>query len=217
MLLDPADAALVVQITAGDDHACVRTSDGRGFCWGHNEGPGALGTEGAPENSAAPIEIIATGLTHLDIAGWLACGLDAGGRLRCWGEGRGGMLGDGLEETSARPVQPTGLETGVTGFDTGGGADLTTNDSTCAIQLGQLLCWGANEWGQLGDGTEERALEPRMHAGLPGTPVSVAVGGRHACALLDDGRVYCWGDGRAGQLGDGGVEPSFEPVPVALP
>lgn len=57
--------------------------------------------------------------------------------------------------------------------------------------------------------------------GLDGA-IYVVDGGAHACALLEDGDVMCWGDGEYGQLGDGrAVDPCFRgrfrepPVQVA--
>jgi alpha-tubulin suppressor-like RCC1 family protein len=46
------------------------------------------------------------------------------------------------------------------------------------------------------------------------TATQVSVGKRHACALLSDGRVKCWGDNRYGQLGDGGGDVNPTPVDV---
>jgi cysteine-rich repeat protein len=44
--------------------------------------------------------------------------------------------------------------------------------------------------------------------------VQLATGGAHACALLTDGTVHCWGDNAYGQLGDGTITNSIVPVEV---
>jgi len=45
--------------------------------------------------------------------------------------------------------------------------------------------------------------------------VSLAAGAQHACALRDDGTVWCWGSGACGVLGDGARSASrAEPRPV---
>ena len=84
---------------------------------------------------------------------------------------------------------------------------------TCAIVTGGVLkCWGYNFFGQLGLGdTADRGDAPgEMGASLPAvdlgvgrTVTSVSAGTEHACALLDDGTVKCWGGNRSGQLGRG--------------
>lgn len=44
-------------------------------------------------------------------------------------------------------------------------------------------------------------------------PVDVVAGYHHACALLSDGAVFCWGDNTLGEVGDSGLAPSI-PVPI---
>jgi hypothetical protein len=58
---------------------------------------------------------------------------------------------------------------------------------------------------------------------LPGAPVAalppaidLRLGERHTCARAVDGSAYCWGDDQAGQLGDGGAEPTGSPRRVML-
>jgi alpha-tubulin suppressor-like RCC1 family protein len=53
--------------------------------------------------------------------------------------------------------------------------------------------------------------------GYPTAPAfaSLSVGGAHACALTADGTAYCWGDNRAGQLGDSTTTYRAEPTAVA--
>ena len=45
--------------------------------------------------------------------------------------------------------------------------------------------------------------------------VSVSLGGSHSCALLDDGKVMCWGKNKYGQLGDGSATDRSSPVEVS--
>jgi alpha-tubulin suppressor-like RCC1 family protein len=72
---------------------------------------------------------------------------------------------------------------------------------TCAsLKDGRIFCWGANESGQLGDGsTDDRGL-PAPVAGVSGT---VEAGQAHTCAFTADGHAACWGADTSGQLGDG--------------
>ena len=79
---------------------------------------------------------------------------------------------------------------------------------SCAVVTGgEARCWGDGTKGQLGDGRTERSTLPVAVRTGPSTVlagvVAVAAGGAHACALLTDGTVACWGDGGSGQLGDG--------------
>ena len=88
---------------------------------------------------------------------------------------------------------------------------------TCGTTLaGRGFCWGANTYGQLGDGTTTDRLIPT----LIGNGLSwkeVRAGGLHTCGVALDGKAYCWGDNRAGQLGDGTQIDRLLPVPVAGP
>lgn len=67
---------------------------------------------------------------------------------------------------------------------------------------GTVQCWGANDYGQLGDGTTTSRVTPAPVPGLSGVQ-AVAVGGFHTCALMADNSIDCWGDNSQGQLGDG--------------
>jgi alpha-tubulin suppressor-like RCC1 family protein len=74
---------------------------------------------------------------------------------------------------------------------------------TCAIAADRrVLCWGANEHGQLGDGGTADRGTPVAVAGITDAR-ALAAGGAHTCALRGDGTLSCWGDDSTGQLGDG--------------
>jgi len=92
--------------------------------------------------------------------------------------------------------------------------------STCALfKRGGIKCWGDNTYGQLGlgDNVSRGTMPGQMGAALPfvdlGAPAKqVSVGATHACALLDDGKVKCWGSNADGQLGLGGLEARRAPT-----
>src|SRR5205085_2864247 len=76
---------------------------------------------------------------------------------------------------------------------------------------GSAQCWGANAFGQLGDGTMTGpetcnatpcSTVPVVVTGLT-TAVAIRARGNHSCALLADGSAQCWGANAFGQLGDG--------------
>ena len=75
----------------------------------------------------------------------------------------------------------------------GAAAVAAGDDHSCAaMSNGEVLCWGSNEWGQLGDGTLTRSFTPVSVDGLNGA-VDVVAGAQHTCALTDVGGVKCWG------------------------
>jgi hypothetical protein len=107
-------------------------------------------------------------------------------------------------------------------------------DHTCALlHGGRVKCWGFNDDGQLGLGDKvTRGDEPNeMGAALPFVDLgageeakAIASGRQHTCALLQGGRVKCWGWNALSQLGlgdtvDRGNTPASTPEklpPVSL-
>ena len=89
------------------------------------------------------------------------------------------------------------------------------DEHSCAVMEGgqEVWCWGANEDGQLGDGSTVSSQVPRK-VFVPGVVTALALGGRHSCALVDNGTVFCWGRNAEGQLGDGGVQSRSMASPV---
>lgn len=94
---------------------------------------------------------------------------------------------------------------------------ISANEShTCAVTTsGGLLCWGKNDYGQLGDGTHHRRILPTQVTGLESGVQAVAVGGSHTCALMVGGAVLCWGRNTFGQLGDASFTDRLVPTPVS--
>ncbi|MCP4500176.1 MAG: hypothetical protein GY822_09475 [Deltaproteobacteria bacterium] len=85
----------------------------------------------------------------------------------------------------------------------------------CALLLnGVVRCWGANFFGQLGNGGNANSSLPVDVVGITNA-VAISAGGDHSCALLSDGTAKCWGRNQSGQLGDGTANESNTPVVVA--
>ncbi len=86
---------------------------------------------------------------------------------------------------------------------------------TCALTAsGNVYCWGSNSDGQLGVGSQTSFAQPAHVAKDSSNNAfdsvkQIAVGPIHTCALKKDGTVWCWGNGNAGELGDG------VPLPIA--
>ena len=67
-------------------------------------------------------------------------------------------------------------------------------------------CWGRGDSGQLGNGGTSDKTTPTLTSslGTGRTAVALSTDIFHACAILDNGDVSCWGAGWRGQLGNGG-------------
>ncbi len=87
---------------------------------------------------------------------------------------------------------------------------------TCAlVEGGWIKCWGANNHGQLGDGTVNHRTLAVDVIGLSGPMQAALLGNEHTCALAQAGGLQCWGANYYGQLGDGTMTSRLTPVHVS--
>lgn len=87
------------------------------------------------------------------------------------------------------------------------------DDHSCfLIAEGKISCVGDGDSGQLGAGDNfEDRRKPHLTVNLEGA-IAVSAGEDHSCAVLENGRVMCWGDNDNGQLGNGGGPDESAPV-----
>ncbi len=213
-----------IQVAAGLEHTCALLGDGTVACWGDNSF-GQLGN-GTTTNSTTPVPVSGISTAISVRAGNFdanhACALLLDGTVRCWGSNNFGQLGNGTTTNSSIPVSVSGingLTPATTAVDVSAGGSLNSGHTCAIMQNGSVLCWGKNSSGQLGNGGFVNSTTPVPVTGISTavttTLGSVAAGGHHTCARIQDGTVRCWGTNFAGQLGDGTTTQSSTPVTVS--
>lgn len=109
-----------------------------------------------------------------------------------------GCTNDSIPEPDTQPV--------IAGIRAGG-------NTTCASieDTGTTFCWGANEFGQVGNGNTTDQLRPAEAQNAP--IFSTPYPGDHTCAAETSG-LFCWGRNLSGELGSGTTDPFLTPAAV---
>lgn len=217
------DIESAMAISASARHTCALLKDLSVRCWGANDA-GQLG-DGTTEERLEPVHVsdledapvreIITAKRH-------TCALLESGNVRCWGDNSEGQL-EGLNALqSIARLTPGHLDDTCAVDDQGrawcwgaGWKGMQTLElppvvglalsqrHACALFLsGTVQCWGANDAGQLGDGTMLDRDEPAPVVGIEDA-VQIDVGVDFSCARLASGAVWCWGSNQRGQIGAG--------------
>ncbi|WP_424186900.1 S8 family serine peptidase [Actinokineospora sp. G85] len=152
-----------------------------------------------------------------DLRGGLGAGtahtltVKSDGSVWTWGSNSAGQLGNGSTTNSTTPVPVVGLAGVRRGEATVAGGAV---HSLAVRSDGTAWAWGANTFGQLGNGTTTASTTPVQVSGLTGV-VAVAAAGTYSLALKSDGTVWAWGTNANGQLGDGTTTQRTTPVQVS--
>jgi alpha-tubulin suppressor-like RCC1 family protein len=176
-----------VAVTAGDAFTCALGADQHTYCWGH----------GVPTSSSmVPLPVQgAPAFSSISTSQHSVCGVSAAHQVWCWGSNESGQLGTGARADTAGPVRIQGGSPSYTAVTSGG-------RHNCALATdGHAWCWGANDAGQLGNGSRTASSVPVTVAGAL-TFSALSAGDSHTCGVASGGALYCWGSNRFGQLGD---------------
>lgn len=196
------------------------------YAWGL----GLLGT-GQSERSDIPKLIEGVSFAAVTSSADHRCGLTHGGEVRCWGSNRYGhiLLDNGSPRLGCGGPPDYGLCSPFTiSLPAEEAVDVSAGEShTCAVieidQAHQIRCWGANQYGQLGNGghfpgspgTITYADESLVEGGRDWAAVSA--GARHTCAITQNQELFCWGERLSGKGGDGRWVFDVSAVPAAVP
>jgi serine/threonine-protein kinase len=141
---------------------CALTRAGTVLCWGNN-GTAQLG-DGTRENRATPTPVpgVAEAI-EVDVGDQHACALRRSGRISCWGRNEFGAVGDDTMGPSTVRLNAADA----LGIDDAVGLALGGAHSCARLRNGGVLCWGVNNYGQLGDGTTTLHPAPHVASDLP--------------------------------------------------
>ena len=208
------DGQSVTQIYAKQSRTCIVLNDNTASCWGFNEdgqaGDDSTNTYKSPSAKVQfpdgkRVKSMGMGLKH-------TCAILEDDTLTCWGLDSHGALGNGNSETSDKYTPQTittPSDRKVMKVEPG-------HSHTCILfDDGGVMCWGRDNLGQLGNGdTSDMIHTPSSNVELPEgrAATDLSVGDHHACALLDNGSVACWGQNNHGQLGENTT--TNRPIPI---
>jgi alpha-tubulin suppressor-like RCC1 family protein len=179
-------------LSAGEAGAAGGGASGAGGA-GRAGSPAAGGDQ--PENPALGV-MVDSGDSHTCAARF--------GVLYCWGANADGRLGQGEGDDKDRSAPAR------VGPDADWIAVATGVAHTCALkQDGSVWCFGANTFGQLGQGTQASSAVP-LPVVLPAKAVQLSSEANTVCVVLEDGALYCWGRNFEGNIGLGDQHPGVD-------
>lgn len=199
---------------------------GKAYCWGQNT-IGSVGDNTTTQRNL-PTKVfdggVLAGRTVTAISqdgyysdpsgGYAHVCVIASGAVFCWGENGSGQLGNNSTTDSRVPVavSASGVLNGKTIQEIAVGVQ-----HSCVRADNGAYCWGTNYDGQVGDGVNGYKTTPAAVAQLPGgltssNVTSIGAGSNRGCAVITDGRSFCWGSNQFGQIGDGTLETRYVPT-----
>ncbi len=209
----------VIDIGTGDRHVCFLLENGQVWCQGGNN-HGQLG-DGTTTDSKTPVQVIGIdNAISLAIGTFYSCAVLTDHTAKCWGNNNYGQLGDGTTTDQHTPVvvmqDSSTVLANVLQLSAG-------YHHPCAIvgtaESNKVKCWGENNQGQLGDGSTTDSLYPVTVSGISDAKQVVSnrgYRGDNSCALLNSGKLFCWGRNDYGQIGDGTTDERHSPVEITL-
>ncbi|XP_029605527.1 probable E3 ubiquitin-protein ligase HERC3 [Salmo trutta] len=206
----------VIQVACGEQHSIALTQDGKVFTWGQNSS-GQLGLgKGEPSTlSPQPVKSLSgIPLAQITAGGDHSFALSLSGAVFGWGKNSAGQLGlgDTIDRPAPAPVDCLNLKKTIT-------VSCGVEHTAVLTKGGLVFTFGSGRYGQLGHNSLRNELRPRLVAELWGAKVTqIACGRNHTLAFVGSfKKIYSFGRGEQGQLGNGVKMDQSVPLPVQLP
>jgi alpha-tubulin suppressor-like RCC1 family protein len=182
----PVAASLSLQrVAGGPSHFCGIASDNSIYCWGVNA---LVDTSGKNAGLATKPTQLPSTLTWSQVSPGAShtCALTATQDAYCWGADQSGQLG--IRGDTTPVFVPTAVSGGFKFASIAAGSN-----HACALTVSHdALCWGSNQFGQLGDLTQTNRVAPTIVSGGLSFQ-AIAAGDPWTCGLTTTGVAYCWG------------------------
>uniref|UniRef100_A0A8D0N361 HECT domain-containing protein n=1 Tax=Sus scrofa TaxID=9823 RepID=A0A8D0N361_PIG len=207
---------IIIQITCGDYHSLALSKGGELFAWGENL-HGQLGVGRGIASTPTPqmVEhLYGVPLAQISAGGAHSVALSMSGNVYSWGGNDFGQLGLGHTDDADFPSRIEALDGQHVEFLACG-----ASHTALLTKGGLVLTFGDGRCGQLGHNSTQNELRPRLVTELVGKRVTqMACGREHTLAYVSDlGKVFAFGSGTEGQLGNGGTHNQLIPRPMKLP
>jgi alpha-tubulin suppressor-like RCC1 family protein len=183
-------------LSAGLRHTCGVSFSGQAWCWGGVLGTGKPWYGMDPPEGSTPVAVAEDlRFTSISAGNALTCALTEEGEAWCWGSGEAAPVGVDAWDRRERVV-PVAVPGRLRFRSISAGL----GEHACGLSPnGAAYCWGANESGQLGNGTKRTSYMPVPVAGGRRFK-SISAGAYHTCGVATDGSTCCWGSNRAGAV-----------------
>ena len=210
--------------------ASAGSNAGKVYCWG-TDTQGQVGNGintsivNLPTLATMPSGVTAFGSvsTNTNFSCAIASAGANAGNIYCWGVGTNGQIGNGASLTVNVPTLAT-MPSGVTAF----GAISTNGSFSCALasageSAGKVYCWGIGSLGKIGNGASATVNVPTLVTMPSGVTAfgSISTNQNFSCAIAsagaNAGKVYCWGLGTTGQIGNGASATVNVPTAITMP
>ncbi|MBX3213290.1 MAG: hypothetical protein KF850_14740 [Labilithrix sp.] len=194
------------------------TKDGRLLNWGRPSGRQSSlpSSDGVPTPVPLPglADVTQVAISGTDGSNGHQCAI-AGGRVHCWGSNIRGELGNGVPDSQLVP--------GFAGIIADSGVfpqQLALGAQRTCVRMtdGTVQCCGDDRLGALGRGGDAGTFASRIGpaSALDDYVVQIVSSAHATCALIQGGKVTCWGGNANGELGQGTTDSDPHPTPVTV-
>lgn len=205
----------IIDVAAGVGCSFALASDGQAYSWGRNEN-GRLGdnTTSAKNKPVKVAQPDGVKFTQISARYATAGGVTAEGDVYTWGYGGYGTAGTNKTSDLHAPAK--------IGLSNIAQLELGYYNGAAVSNDGTVYTWGSNTYGQLGTNAAS-SNGPNPIVAVPYFNAEnirmkqVSVGYYHMAGVSEDGRLFTWGYGYEGRLGNGATSNKYVPQPISMP